>query len=189
MEKIENKLAEHDRHIDILSHAIEDLSATAGQTNEKLDKVVDALNTQNVLIERMNNLDVNLKESFGRIHDRIKRIDDIQDGAGCSKLAATNVNIDSLGRSVDTIRTTVSTNNTECKDRILIVENELDTYISGATLKWFLGGISFYIIMFGIYTVSHIHALESAVLSHSIESDGTMKLTDKRIDDLESKDK
>lgn len=68
---IEAKISDHDRHLDLLSNSIAELSSIAGQTNQKLDKVVEAINTQNVLIERMNNMDTNSRESFKRVHTRL----------------------------------------------------------------------------------------------------------------------
>ena len=64
------KITEHDRHLDALSSAIEHLVATAATTNLKLDKMVDVLSAQNVIKERLNNLEENLKESFERVHSR-----------------------------------------------------------------------------------------------------------------------
>ena len=64
------KITEHDRHLDALSSAIEHLVATAATTNLKLDKMVDVLSAQNVIKERLSNLEDNLKESFERVHSR-----------------------------------------------------------------------------------------------------------------------
>ena len=74
---IENKIEEHDKHLDALTRTIENLSSVTTQTNIKLEKVVDALNTQNVLIERMNNMDSNLKDTFKRVHARLENNEEI----------------------------------------------------------------------------------------------------------------
>lgn len=71
------KITEHDIHLDKLSVAIEHLAATAadtnaqiGKTNDKIDRMVEVLSAQNVIKERLNNLEDNLKESFKRVHGR-----------------------------------------------------------------------------------------------------------------------
>ena len=71
------KITEHDIHLDKLSVAIEHLATTAadtntqiGKTNDKIDKMVEVISAQNVIKERLNNLEDNLKESFKRVHGR-----------------------------------------------------------------------------------------------------------------------
>ena len=73
-EVISGKISEHDRHIDSLSTAIEHLVETTAVTNLKLDKMVEMLSTQNVIKERLSNLEENLKESFERVHVRQDKI-------------------------------------------------------------------------------------------------------------------
>lgn len=90
MEEDEKRLVDmvtrHDKIIDSLATAVEHLASSTELTNAKLDRVVDALTTQNVLIERMNNLDINLKETFGRIYKKIEDIEKTHNGEGCPAL-------------------------------------------------------------------------------------------------------
>ena len=54
------KITEHDKHLDSLSNAVNSLATTTSKTNDKLDKVIDVMAQQNVLIEKMSNLSMNL---------------------------------------------------------------------------------------------------------------------------------
>ena len=55
-ELIATKFTEHDKHLDILSNAVQTLAKTTEKTNDKLDSVVDVMSKQNVLIEKMSSL-------------------------------------------------------------------------------------------------------------------------------------
>lgn len=67
---------DHDKHIDQLTNSVTILAGNVKSTNEKLEDVIDVITHQNVLQERMANLDMNFKESFGRVHHRTDNLEE-----------------------------------------------------------------------------------------------------------------
>ena len=66
-EDLRDLVIQHDKHMDVLATSVEQLAQSVATTAKKLDDVIEVISTQNVLIERMNNLDNNLKESLQSI--------------------------------------------------------------------------------------------------------------------------
>lgn len=85
-EDLKDLVVEHDKHIDLMAQSIENLAGVVGAIVSKLDNVIDVITQQNVLMERFNNLEGNLKESFDRIHTKVRKLEDNQNGAGCTAL-------------------------------------------------------------------------------------------------------
>jgi len=79
---------------------MEHLAGANDMTNTKLDKVVDALNSQNILIEKFNNLERELQESFMRVHKKIEAIEHVQATDGCTPLKLGNKDVKSLEKRV-----------------------------------------------------------------------------------------
>ena len=73
-EDLKNLVLKHDHTLESLALSMEHFANEVNKNNTKLDKVVEAINTQNVLIEKFNNMEQNLKESFSRVHDRSDKI-------------------------------------------------------------------------------------------------------------------
>jgi len=80
----------HDKHIDVMSQSIEHLAAAVGTTNRKMDDIIDVISAQNVINEKLVNMDTNVRESFNRVHDKIRVVEDAQNTAGCSALKVLN---------------------------------------------------------------------------------------------------
>jgi len=101
---IENDVIElvtkHDKHIDSMAQSIEHLAGAVGTTNKKLEDVIEVMGKQNVLMEKFANLEDNLKESFGRVHEKIEKIEIVHSGDGCSALKLSNKDIKSLEKRV-----------------------------------------------------------------------------------------
>lgn len=136
---LSEKIATHDRHIDTLSHAIEDLAATNGVTNTKIDKLIDAIGTQNVLIEKVNNMDRNISDSFKRRDERITALENVQDNTGCRKVLLAAEITKSVARSVDRLREDIQDVKLEMESRIYTVEEKTSTFVSGNVVRWALG--------------------------------------------------
>lgn len=85
-EDLKDLVVEHDKHIDLMAQSIENLAGVVGDTASKLDDVIAVITQQNVLMERFNNLEVNLKESFNRVHAKARKLEDTQNGEGCIAL-------------------------------------------------------------------------------------------------------
>ena len=93
-EKFKDMVIEHDKHIDGMAQSIEHLVSAVGSTNRKLEDVISVIGRQNVLMEKFSNLEVNLKESFSRIHSKITDIESVQNKEGCPQLTRTNEKIE-----------------------------------------------------------------------------------------------
>lgn len=76
----------HDKHIDLMAQSVERVSESVNATTRKLDDVIDVINTQNVLMEKYSNLEVNIKESFDRVYERIRAIERTHNDNGCPAL-------------------------------------------------------------------------------------------------------
>ena len=136
---VDKRLNEHDRHIDTLSHAIEGLAQTNGQTNVKLDKLVDAIGVQNVLIEKVNNMDSNLLDSFARRDARITALEHVQATKGCTNVQIASKDIIALGKSVDGLREVVVENRKVSDNSAKHLEGRISTFVSGSVVRWAIG--------------------------------------------------
>ena len=76
----------HDKSIDMMASSIEHLASAVGTTNRKLEDIIDVIGRQNLLMEKFNNLEVNIKESFNRVHEKIRTTEYIQNSKGCNGL-------------------------------------------------------------------------------------------------------
>ena len=148
-EEYRGMVLQHDKHLDTLTSSITVLADNVGTTNRKLDDVIDVINTQNVIVERMNNLDINLKESFSRVHEKVHTIEHAQNTEGCSVLKVQEQKVSSLGRSVDMVRTRVDN-----------AEKSLLDMVSGTVIRWGIAILIGYSIIFGTYVVKSLHALD-----------------------------
>jgi len=88
---------QHDKHIDRLADSIEHIAGAVGSTNRKLEDIIDVISKQNILMERFSNLETNLKESFSRVHEKIRDLEVVQGGGdGCGALRNTTKRVDKL---------------------------------------------------------------------------------------------
>jgi tetrahydromethanopterin S-methyltransferase subunit G len=72
---VREMVVRHDEAIDHVSKSIERLASAVEKTDDKMDKVIDALSQNAVILERIANIDSSNKDSVNRLH---KRIDDIE---------------------------------------------------------------------------------------------------------------
>lgn len=139
LEAVKEKVEDHDKSLERVAVAIADLTAVTVVTNVKLDKVVEAMSMQNVLIERLSNMDKSVRDSFNRRDERLKVLEDTHSGSGCGALKVNDENIHSLGRSIDTLRDAVEKGLTRSESRIDSVEDRISTYVSGTVVRWAIG--------------------------------------------------
>lgn len=132
-------VAEHSIQIDALGKAMEDLAIATTHTNEKLDKVADALSVTSIIMEKLSNLDENIKDSFKRRDDRLDVVERTQSASGCSKLNVAEETIKGLGRSIDTAKAIHKSDEKLMSDRVDKVEDKVENIVSGATIKWAIG--------------------------------------------------
>lgn len=74
-DEVRDLVIKHDQALISLASSMEHLASEAKRTNDKLDEVAKALGAQNVLMERQNNMDRNIKESFDRVHEKTRKVE------------------------------------------------------------------------------------------------------------------
>lgn len=75
MDEIKEKLIKHDYAIEQLSRAISELASNTKNTNSKLEAIVESIGKQELILERLSNLDSKYKDSLERIYARIESIE------------------------------------------------------------------------------------------------------------------
>ena len=176
-ENYKDMVIEHDKHLDVLSGSISNLSTSMESSNQKLDTVIDALTHQNVIIERMNNMDVNISESFNRAWKRLDKLEDIDKNDGCEAAKLLKKDTEAI---VDKVRFS--------SKRITALEtvNGLTDSISAGTVKWVAGLLLFYSIIFGTYITSSIHDNDTALQSYIASDTEARTSTVRQLDDIVS---
>ena len=168
---------EHDKHIDMLAGSITSLSTSMDSSNSKLDTVIDALTHQNVIIERMNNMDVNISESFNRAWKRLDTLEDTTKNEGCE--AAKLVKKDTEAIADKALSANKRIANLETAHSLI------DTVSSG-TVKWVSGLLLFYSIIFGTYVTSAIHDNDTALQAYIAKDSEARTSTVRQLDDIVS---
>lgn len=84
--------------MEVLKHDVNRLATSLKDNSAKLDKLVDKMNLQTTILERLTNIDKNTAESFERAFSRIDHLYQIQETEGCKSLAV----------GMDELRTNVS---------------------------------------------------------------------------------
>lgn len=140
---------ENNKHIDRLAQSVSDVVKTVGTTHQKLEDLVDVINTHNVLSERVDNLDKSIEDYAGRMYKEIDVIKTKQQDTGCPQLKIERENVNGLGKSLDYERSRIDTH-----------ESKIDGFISAVTMKWFAAGILMYAIAFGTHTVGELNRLD-----------------------------
>lgn len=108
IEEINELVIAHDKHIDLMAQSIENLATAVGASASKLDDLLDIMHKQNLLYERLNNMDENLKESFNRVHSKIRDIENQQDSEGCAVLKTTMIHQTDLESRIKALESTVT---------------------------------------------------------------------------------
>lgn len=132
----------HDKHIEVMSQSIEHLAEAVGNTNKKMDNIIDVMSSQNVILEKVNNMDTNLKESFNRVHDKIRVIENAQNADGCTTLRVQSEHITNNDREIKAL-----------KD---LQKNAVPQWL----IKVLLGVLIVNAVSFGTYVVSSIQGIK-----------------------------
>lgn len=69
--EIKALVVSHDKDIGLMSQSIEHLVNAIGTSNSKMEDIIDVISVQNVLAEKVTNMDGQLKESFNRVHGKV----------------------------------------------------------------------------------------------------------------------
>ena len=73
--EVREMVARHDEAIGHVTQSIERLANAVEKTDDKMDKVIEALGQNAVILEKIANIDSSNKDSVNRLH---KRIDDVE---------------------------------------------------------------------------------------------------------------
>ena len=139
--EVHGKLAEHDHHIDTLSHAIEVLSETTGATNNKLDSLISAISTQNVLVEKVHNMDNNLSDSFKRRDRRLDILEDTQNGNGCGALRQQKAVLAGMAKTIESNTVLMHEHKVDHDTRLKVIEGKVSEAVGATVVRWAVGVI------------------------------------------------
>lgn len=73
--EVREMVARHDEAIGHVTQSIERLANAVEKTDDKMDKVIEALSQNAVILEKISNVDSSNKDSVNRLH---RRIDDLE---------------------------------------------------------------------------------------------------------------
>jgi len=187
-DKRQEMLLEHDHQICTLAQSVESLAIATGgsgkrfediigKTNEKLDDVIKAIAQQTVFVERLNNMDLNIREFAIDVHKDITEIKELQSGNGCSALHISQTKLHALGRSMDGLR-----------ERVIITEEKVTSKISCTAIQWGAGllvvgllGLLGFINAESSNIQEKIHVMDTAI----VKQEGRDVNREKRIENLE----
>lgn len=147
---IRDLVIKHDTHIDMLATSIEQLAIGVGSTNTKLESVIEMLAKQNVIEEKVSNMDVEAKEAFNRVYVSLRELNSMKDGDGCKSAQQLEKDKELYDEKLKVVNR-----------RILDLESETKKIISPVLLRTALGLLLIQTITFGTYIVQSIHGLET----------------------------
>jgi methyl-accepting chemotaxis protein len=77
MEQIKEKVIEHDYAINAMVKSIQELSETTKDSNVKLGDIAKSMGKQELILEKLANLEGNTKDSMNRVHKRIDKAEQL----------------------------------------------------------------------------------------------------------------
>lgn len=95
MESIEEKVMEHDFAIKDIAKSIHDLSNNSKEANCKLGQIAESMGKQELILEKLANLEVNSKDSINRVHEKINKVEK-QAESNRAKIDAIDITVTSL---------------------------------------------------------------------------------------------
>jgi len=79
MEQIKEKVIEHDYAINAMVKSIQELSETTKDSNVKLGDIARSMGKQELILEKLANLEGNTKDSMNRVHKRIDKAEQLSE--------------------------------------------------------------------------------------------------------------
>lgn len=79
MEQIKEKVIEHDYAINAMVKSIQELSDTTKDSNVKLGDIAKSMGKQELILEKLANLEGNTKDSMNRVHKRIDKAEQLSE--------------------------------------------------------------------------------------------------------------
>lgn len=151
IEEIKDTISAHDKTIEHLVAEIKELTK--------------AISSQNLLFEKFNNMDTNIKEAMARVYKRIEAVEKCIGGNGCNTTDIHEEKIKVINKRIEDL------------------EGEAKKIINPSFLKTIILLTITYSVAFSIYLVDSIHSLEKKLASHSAEQ----KVTEKHCEERTSK--
>ena len=99
MESIEEKIIEHDFAIKDIAKSIHDLSDSSKEANQKLEQIAESMGKQELILEKLANLEINSKDSVNRLHKRIDKTEN-QAESNRAKIDAVDITVTSLDANI-----------------------------------------------------------------------------------------
>jgi len=159
---IRDMVIAHDRVIEHLAKGITDLQALTEKIFVKLDAIPDIATSHNVLSEKVNNLESNVRESFNRRDIKIDKLDDTQNGDGCTNVRSAigmakknSTDIGAVGGELDT--------------EVKRINKELKSFVSGTVVRWALPMIVGALVSYASYAGVERKELHTKVVNNSLD--------------------
>lgn len=154
---LQETLFAHERANDILSQNYEMMGRTVNTILEKVDELVEGLSSQKVLIERISNIDENIKEGFSRRDEKIKNIESQQQGGGCPPLKALHDTVNTNTVTSEKLEKKIDRNYREINEKI-------GSFVSGTVMRWAIS-----LLTTGLIAVSIVYNSADKDLDKKIE--------------------
>jgi len=141
----------HDTDIDNLVESVKDLIKSNVETNHRLEEISKYLAKQAVFDTKLDNMDRELTESFKRVHNRIDELDGVQNSTtGCTSVQLLNRDVSSVTKDVSRLVEAIEKRQSDIDN----IKTSLDSIPSASTIRWAIGLLVVYVVLFGSYVVS-----------------------------------
>jgi len=165
---IHDMVIRHEHSLDTLSTNIGSLVKVSDSTNGKLDKLTDAISHQSVIMEKLHNMDTNVREGFKVRDAKIEELVDIQNNMGCHKAISAAEEVRSVGKSLDTVR-----------GRVEAIETQVKETVSVTTMRWSFGLL--FVLMVAVSgTVLDIRSSQLTQLTINKHQEHTNRITENK---------
>ena len=156
-EDVKQLVTKHDLTLTQFATSIEHLVSTQVDINKRLEEISNFLTKQTIQWAKLDTMDRELAESFKRVHIRIDIIENIQKtDSGCNSVKLLHKDVESISK--DVIRLTGAIE----EQRIMYehLKSNNDKAPSPALVKWVVGILIGYSVMFGTYVVQTFSAID-----------------------------
>jgi len=126
-EKMVETIYEHDQAIKSVAKAIDTLTEEAKTSNVKLDSIVTSMGKQELILEKITNIETRTKDSFNRVYSKIEDVRDVQ-SVGCTPLQLNIQANKTLASKIDKVE----------KNITWIVRTLIGTFVSGLVGSLFI---------------------------------------------------
>ena len=161
---LKDLVLKHDSEIALLANSIEtqsknieNLVNSNTETNKQLKEINGYLAKQALFDSKLDAMDKEVEESFKRVHKRIDDIENIQESTiGCKSVQLLNKDTQSISK--DTLQLVGALK--DSKNELHVISKRIDELPSPRVLQWVIGLVIVYLVSFGSYVVSSLHANE-----------------------------